>query len=52
MKKEIKQKENQIPFAISVLQEKISREFDLSIDEVKNKIITIVDGELTITDKK
>lgn len=54
MKKEteIKPIISQIPFAIKVLEEKVSREYGLSNDELKEKVITIINGELKITDIK
>lgn len=39
---------NKLDSTIAIVQEKVAREFGLTIEEARNSIITIKDGELTV----
>jgi len=37
---------------VSVLKEKLCRQYDLTLDELNEKVITIIDNEITLSEKK
>lgn len=45
-------KVNQLGSLLSMVYEKVSREYNLTQDEVKASTITIKDGEITVKGKK
>jgi len=43
---------NKLDFAVRLLEEKLCREYCLSIEELRKKTITIKGGEVTVKGKK
>jgi len=49
---EVKPINSKVDVAVRLLEEKLSREYDMSLEELRKAIITIKDGEVTVKGKK
>jgi hypothetical protein len=49
---EIKPSASKVDVAVRLLEEKLSREYDMSLEELRKATITIKNGEVTVKGKK
>lgn len=49
--KELEKPSNKIGAAIRLLEEKLTKEYNLTIDELRQSTITIKNGDVTVTKK-
>ncbi len=49
---EVKPSASKVDVAVRLLEEKLTREYDMSIEELQKSTITIKNGEITVKGKK
>jgi len=49
---EVKPSASKVDVAVRLLEEKLTREYDMSIEELRKATITIKNGEVTVKGKK
>ena len=49
---EVKPSASKVDVAVRLLEEKLTREYDMSLEELRKSVVTIKNGQVTVKGKK